>query len=642
MTFKINKLIATILSLVISASVLASCSSGQTAETSTATTPAPSAENAAATEPIAAADADPIAAAEADPEIQVEYEGNGIDDAIAANHGDPITIKGVVDLVPHSELVEFVKPKLAEKGYIIEIVGTAADETTNEKTSAGDLDFNFFQHFPYLSEYNEINGANLVNAGDIHVEPISAYSDKYATTAEIPENATVAIPNNATNEYRALRILEIAGFIKLNESTATSLKASLNDVDEYLRPIAITELDANQIIPLKDDFDFFIVNVNKAIEAKIASTVLFREGSDSPYANIIAVKAEDASNPAVSALVRALQSNETRRFIIDKYNGAVIPAKLDLQAAQQAASIPEPQPIKWKIDIQASTGSTCGLPVHIAKSKGFFEAEGIDVTLVSGNFETQKAGLASGNYYVANGDFQFFPSVQQGLEIRIIGGLHVGCIKTLVPPESEIQGWADLKGKNIGIDEMGGTPHAVASMALAQFGIDPLKDVTWVVYPADQAVEASRKGEIDAFASWDPYATLAERDSGFRVISDLATDPLFAGKTCCFLYASQKQIDQNPELIQAIARAYRNANDWIRSNYEEAARTAIEEKFVATDDYALVLELAKNYEFVYATSKAKEEIKYFAENLRGITGFLDADTDPQKFADDLYYDAFSY
>jgi D-methionine transport system substrate-binding protein len=328
---KIGNILSRILALALAAFLLASCSGGAPAQAPAEPADVAEPSEAAAQEPAqeAAQEAaqEPVSSLE-ESNVQVEVEGNSLDEVVEANTGSPITIKGIVDLVPHSELVELVRPKLEEKGYIIEIVGTAADETTNEKTTAGDIDFNFFQHYPYLSEYNEINGANLANAGDIHVEPISAYSDKYNSTAELPEEAAVAIPNNATNEYRALRILEIAGFIKLSENAATSLKASLADVAEYLRPIKITELDANQIIPLKDDFDFFIVNVNKAIEAKIDSTVLFREGADSPYANIIAVREEDLENAAVKALVAALQSNETRRFIADKYNGAVIPAKL--------------------------------------------------------------------------------------------------------------------------------------------------------------------------------------------------------------------------------------------------------------------------------------------------------------------------
>ncbi len=248
--------------------------------------------------------------------------------ATAVATGETVTLKGIADLVPHSEIIEYVKPKLAEQGIIIELVATSADTTTNEKLADGEIDFNYFQHYPYLKEWNETNGFDLINAGDIHVEPITAYSDKYKTKDEIPDKAVVAIPNDGTNEYRALRILEQNGFIKLDEATATSLSASLADVKEYTRPIEIVELDSAQIIPTKDDYDFFITNTNKALEAKITSNRLFSEGEDSPYANIIAVRAADKDNPAIQALVKILQSEDTRKFITEKYNGAVIPAKL--------------------------------------------------------------------------------------------------------------------------------------------------------------------------------------------------------------------------------------------------------------------------------------------------------------------------
>ena len=238
-----------------------------------------------------------------------------------------VTLTGIADLVPHSELIEFVKPILAQQGITVELAATSADATTNEKTAKGEVTFNFFQHYPYLQSWNETNGFNLVNVGDIHVEPITAYSDKYDSKEKIPDNAVVAIPNDGTNEYRALRILEQNGFIKLNEDTATSLKASLTDIKEYTRPLEIIELDSAQIIPTKEDYDFFITNTNKALEAKITSARLFSEGSDSPYANIIVVREEDKDNPAVVALVKALQSEETKKFIEEKYNGAVIPAK---------------------------------------------------------------------------------------------------------------------------------------------------------------------------------------------------------------------------------------------------------------------------------------------------------------------------
>lgn len=242
-----------------------------------------------------------------------------------ANIENKVVLKGIVDLVPHSEIIEHVKPILAEKGITIELVATAADSTTNERLNSGEIDFNYFQHLPYLESENQANGYKLVSAGGIHIEPITAYSDKYDSTDKIPDNAVVAIPNDGTNEYRALRILEENGFIVLDPKAKDSLSASVKDITEYKKQIKIVEIDSAQIIPTKADYDFFITNTNKALEAGITSTKLFSEGKDSPYANIIAVKEKDAENPAVKALVEALLSKETQQWIAEKYNGAVIP-----------------------------------------------------------------------------------------------------------------------------------------------------------------------------------------------------------------------------------------------------------------------------------------------------------------------------
>ncbi|MDR0919944.1 MAG: metal ABC transporter substrate-binding protein [Oscillospiraceae bacterium] len=247
------------------------------------------------------------------------------------NTSQSVEIKGIVDLVPHSELINYVKDKLAAEGVIVNLVSTAADATTNGRTEAKEIDFNFFQHDPYLIEWNEVNGGHLVNAGDIHVEPISAYSDKYKTVDELPDKAKIAIPNDSTNEYRALRILEIAGLIKLDDEAATNLRASVSNVKEYLKPVELVELDSASIIPTKDDFDVFITNVNKAIESGITSTVLFKEGEDSPYANIIVVHKDLSADKraAVDKLVKILQSEDTRNYILEHYKGQVIPAKLN-------------------------------------------------------------------------------------------------------------------------------------------------------------------------------------------------------------------------------------------------------------------------------------------------------------------------
>lgn len=244
---------------------------------------------------------------------------------VQVNEDDVIVLKGIVDLVPHSEIIEHVRPQLEAQGIYIELVSTAADSTTNEKLDSGEIDFNFFQHEPYLLSEIEANGYDLANAGGIHIEPITAYSDKYSTVDEIPDNAVVAIPNDGTNEYRALRILEENGFIVLDPAAKDSLSASINDITEYVKPIEIIEIDSAQIIPTKDDYNFFITNTNKALEAGITSNKLFSEGADSPYANIIAVRTEDLDDPAIKALVEALTSEETQQWIADNYDGAVIP-----------------------------------------------------------------------------------------------------------------------------------------------------------------------------------------------------------------------------------------------------------------------------------------------------------------------------
>ena len=248
----------------------------------------------------------------------------------AGDSTETVTIKGITDLTPHSELINYVIPKLKEEGVNVELVSTAADSTTNEKLANGEIDFNFFQHLPYLNSENEVNGWDLVSAGDIHVEPITAYSDNYKTDDQIPDGAKVSIPNDGTNEYRALRILEDNGFIELDPSVKDSLSADIKSIKNNKKNLEIIEQDSAQIIPTKADYDFFITNTNKALEAKITSNKLFSESAkDNPYANIVAVRKEDKDNEAIKKLVEALQSDDTRKYIEDTYDGAVIPVELN-------------------------------------------------------------------------------------------------------------------------------------------------------------------------------------------------------------------------------------------------------------------------------------------------------------------------
>ncbi|MDR0676002.1 MAG: ABC transporter substrate-binding protein [Elusimicrobiota bacterium] len=317
-------------------------------------------------------------------------------------------------------------------------------------------------------------------------------------------------------------------------------------------------------------------------------------------------------------------------FLITNFIDIAIAKKVDLKKYPLGAT-----------DIQALGGGACGAPSYIAYEKGFFADEGLDVTLVSGTFETQKAGLASGKYAVTNGDFQFFPSVNEGLDIKIIGGLHQGCIKLLVPKNSNITKPEDLAGKRIGVDEIGGTPMAITSVVLANANINPTTGVTWLPYPLDQLGNVAEKGEIDALAAWDPFGTLYEKQ-GYRVLVDIGTHPLFAGKYCCFLYASTKQIKQNPKKVAAILRAYQKAQEWIAANPEETARIIVEREYIPGEDPILTAELLKSYNYGHknhasASNNAKEDAQYFVEQLKK-TGYLPTNLDTKNFVDKLYYD----
>lgn len=299
-----------------------------------------------------------------------------------------------------------------------------------------------------------------------------------------------------------------------------------------------------------------------------------------------------------------------------------------------------------KIDIPGKDGALCGAPIYIAYEKGFFAEQGFDVNLISADTETRKIGLNNGTIPIVNGDFQFFPSIEQGVQVKVVDGLHNGCIKFVVPKDSPINSVNDLRGKKIGVDEIGGTPHQVASLWLEKAGISAKQEdgqVTFVPFSdGNLEIEAAKKGDIDVAAMWDPFGSIAAATGEFRIIFDLSTDPAFAGHHCCFLYASTKVINENPDEIKALLTAYNGAQDWIAKNPEEAVNIVADKKYAAIDDKALATELIKSYEYPTCEDRAsgkthvQADVKYFVEQLAGI-GYLQT-TDPDGFADQIYYD----
>ena len=245
----------------------------------------------------------------------------------AAQTGDTVVLKVVCDLTPHSEILNAASELLAAEGIELDIVSTTWDATWNDMLVDGEVDFAYFMHVPAMESIEEEMGVTLYSMGGVHVEPYACFSEQYASKDELPENAVVAIPNDSSNEYRALKVLEKEGFVKLNPGM-TAIDASINEIEEYLIPIEIIEMDQANIIPSAADFDAYFVNVNRALEANIDTTAyLMREGEDSEYANIITVTEENKDNEAIKKMVTILQSDEVKKFINENYNGAVIPAQ---------------------------------------------------------------------------------------------------------------------------------------------------------------------------------------------------------------------------------------------------------------------------------------------------------------------------
>ena len=253
-------------------------------------------------------------------------ESGGTDDGDAA---ETVTLKVAASPTPHAEILEQVKPILAEQGIDLVITEYGDYVVPNTAVEEGDEDANYFQHTPYLDQFNEENGTHLVSVGKIHYEPMGVYGGKTDSLENLPDGATVAVPNDATNEARALQLLAAQGLIEID--AAAGLKATPNDITSNPKNLEFTELEAAMIPNTLDEFDLNVINSNYALQAGLNPAVdaLASEDADSEaaqtFANIIAVKEGSEENPAVVALVEALHSDAIQEFINTTYNGSVLP-----------------------------------------------------------------------------------------------------------------------------------------------------------------------------------------------------------------------------------------------------------------------------------------------------------------------------
>ena len=228
--------------------------------------------------------------------------------------------------VPHVEILEVVKPILAKEGFDLKITEFNDYVQPNLAVADGQLDCNFFQHLPYLESFVKDRGSDLVNVGGIHIEPMGVYSRKIKDLKDLKDGATVAIPNDPTNGGRALLLLQSAGLITLEDPK--SVTSTPLDIKDNKKNLNFKELEAPQLPRSLDDTDISIINTNYAIGASLnpLKDALFIEKSDSPYVNIVVANSKTAKSSGVQALLKALRSPEIKKFILDKYQGAVVPA----------------------------------------------------------------------------------------------------------------------------------------------------------------------------------------------------------------------------------------------------------------------------------------------------------------------------
>ena len=243
--------------------------------------------------------------------------------AFSAHAGD---LSVAATPVPHAEILEFVKPALAKEGVNLKVKVFTDYIQPNVQVAEKRLDANFFQHQPYLDEFNKAKGTHLVSVAAVHLEPLGAYSSKYKKLDELKDGSTVVIPNDATNGGRALLLLDKAGLIKLKDST--NILSTVKDITANPKNLKFRELEAATIPRVLTQVDLALINTNYALEAKLnpEKDALVIEGSDSPYVNILVARPDDKDSADMQKLVAALHSPEVKAFINEKYKGAIIPA----------------------------------------------------------------------------------------------------------------------------------------------------------------------------------------------------------------------------------------------------------------------------------------------------------------------------
>lgn len=276
-------------------------------------------------------------------------------------------------------------------------------------------------------------------------------------------------------------------------------------------------------------------------------------------------------------------------------------------------------------------GLTCEAPLFVAVEKGFFKEEGLDVSMVKCEWANYKDVLALGGFDITHHLVMYLlKPVEQGLDIKLTGAVHHGCLRVQAGVKSNIHTIADLKGKRIGVPGMGTPPFIFANRVLGSHGIDPSKDITWLVYPAGELGLALDKGEVDAVADSEPIGTLLLSAGKVRNIADLAKDSPYAAEYCCAVVVNGKFLKKDPSAASAGTRAILKAAKWVEANPAAAARLAVDKKYVASSPELNTIAL-HNLSYEPSVSGAEAAVRSASAEMKK-AGMLSPNTNTDELA----------
>ena len=365
----------------------------------------------------------------------------------------------------------------------------------------------------------------------------------------------------------------------------------------------------------------------KIISVLAAATLLFSGCTYAP---------EDSSSASVTESVNEDSSGVSSESVSSSSN-EVTTTSGEVTTAENTVAEGD---YKYKFTLPALGGGLCSSAFFIAKENGYFDEEGLDVTLVSATPEVLKTGINNGTIPFTYGDFQYFQSMESGIQGTVVDGINTGCIQIIARADDDsINSAADLKGKTVCVNSIGGTPYQILNIWASSAGLTMDEDYKVVAYSdGNLQLEALKSGEVDVAAVWDPYGPKATESGDAKLLFDNGTDDEFSGRECCFLIASTKVLEEHPDEIAATIRALHKADEWIAENPEETVDIIVDKGYQEVDDKELAAELLENYgyaDLASGTHDVKGDVEFYVEKLNEL-GLLEET--PDEFISNYYQD----